>query len=274
MKKIVLIATLFLAQILAKLPENPGFSVIDGGSGAVGNSPFLNAIFNTEKQKLVLETGAISYYDTPIFDKEEQITNFFCGALLRTPDGGGRLQNRISLSMSSLNAFDLYSETDVKASYGLSFAKILHFGIVADYLIYRSEGDCILGAGGEIAGGIGNKIIMGVFSYSIRNIGEKEYNPIIQDMKAVIRLKENKFGNHAAIFKIDNYTKRISAELAYDVNFYDNIEFGVSFIPKPFVVKIGLVFDIKQTRALAAFSLHNALGLSKHIAVQYLLDEN
>jgi len=255
---------LIVGNLFAKLPENPGISVIDGGTGAVGNSPLISAIFNTDTNRLILEMGGVSYYDTPIFDREEQITNFFCGGLLRVG------QNRFSLSLTSLNAFDLYSESDIRANYGITLARILHFGIGGNYLIYQSEGDYILGAGAEISGGLGNKIIMGVFSYSMRNIGDDKYNPVIQEMKAVIRAKENRFGYQAAVLKMDDYNRRISTELVYGISLLQNLTFGVAFVPKPFVIKCGLVLSVKNTKAGAAFSMHNALGTSKYLALQYL----
>lgn len=265
-KKIIIAAalTFFLGNLSAKLPENPGISVIDGGSGAVGNSPLISAIFNTDTNKLVLEMGGVSYYDTPIFDRGEQLTTFFCGGLIRAG------QSRFSLSMTSLNAFDLYSESNICGSFAITFARILHFGVSGNYLLFQSEGDYISGAGAEISGALGNRIIMGVFSYSMRNIGDNEYNPVIQEMKAVVRTKENRFGYQAAALKMDDYNRRISAELVYGISLLQNLTFGVAFVPKPFVIKCGLVLDIKNTRAGAAFSLHNALGLSKYLALQYL----
>lgn len=225
----------------------------------------INAIYNTERQRLVLEMGGVSYYDTPVFDRGEQITNFFCGALLRSGE------NRFSFSMTSLNAFELYSETNLRASFGRSFIRILHLGLIGDYLVYRSEGEAIYGAGGEIAGGVGNRIIMGTVAYSVQNIGDETYNPIIQEIKAIIRLKENRFGSQAAVFRYDDFTRRTSAELAYSLILHEYVNMGVSFVPKPFIIKIGLVFNVKQTRSYAAFSLHNALGLSKYAGVQYLV---
>jgi len=264
--KTTVIIFFYLVNLWAALPEIPGLSVIDGGTGAGGNSPMINAIYNTERQKIVLEMGAVSYYDTPIFDRGEQLTNFFCGALYRSGE------NRFSLSMTSLNAFDLYYENNISASFGTSFLRVLHFGVVGDYLIYRSEGDRILGAGGELACGVGNRIIMGVLAYGVRNIGDETYNPIIQEVKAVLRLKENRFGTQAAVFKYDDFYRRISAELAYSVILHEYVDLGVSFVPKPFVIKIGLVFDIKHTRTFTTFSLHNILGLSKHLGIQYLVN--
>jgi len=251
-------------MISAKLPENPGVSVIDGGTGAIGNSPMISAIFNTDTNKFVLEMGGVSYYDTPIFDRNEQLTNFFCGGLLRVG------QSRFSLSITSLNAFDLYSESNLTTSYAISFAKILHLGVSGSYLIMQSEGDHIFGTNAEVSGGLGNKIIMGVFSYSQRFIADNEYNPVIQEMRAVIRSKENRFGYQAAVLKIDDYNRRISAELIYGISILPNLTLGVTFVPKPFVLKFGLVFNIINTRTAAAFSLHNTLGLSKYLAVQYL----
>lgn len=251
-------------MISAKLPENPGISVIDGGTGAIGNSPMISAVFNTDTNKFVLEMGGVSYYDTPIFDKDEQLVNFFCGGLLRFG------HNRFSFSMTSLNAFDLYSESNLSTSYAITFVKILHFGVSGNYLVMQSEGDYVFGGGAEISGGLGNKMIMGIFSYSQKFIGDNEYNPTIQEMRAVIRLKENRFGYQAAALKIDDYNRRISAELIYGISILRYLTLGVTFVPKPFVLKFGLVFNIKNTRTAAAFSLHNALGLSKYLAVQYL----
>jgi len=256
----------YISIVFARLPENPGLSVIDAGTGAGGNSPMINAIYNIEPQKIILEIGAVSYYDTPIFSRGEQLTNFFCGALYRVG------QNRFSLSMNSLNAFDLYFETNIRASYGVSLLRFLHLGLSGDYLLYRLENERILGTGLDFSAGAGNRIIMGVFSYYVRNIGDGEYNPVIQEIKASVRFSENRFGSQAAVFKINDYTRRISAELAYAINLHEYVNFGVSFIPKPFVIKMGLVFNVKQTRTFAAFSLHNALGLSKYLGMQYLLE--
>lgn len=251
-------------MISAKLPENPGISIIDGGTGAIGNSPMISAIFNTDTNKMILEVGGVSYYDTPIFDEKEQLTNFFAGGLFKIGD------NRFSISMTSLNAFDLYSESNICGSYAISFAKILHLGISGNYLIFHSENDYHFGVNTEISGGLGNKVIMGVFSYLMRNIGDNEYNPLIREMRAVIRAKENRFGYQAAAFSIDDYNRRISTELIYGISILQNLKLGVTFIPKPFVLKFGFAFDIINTRTAAAFSLHNALGLSKYLAIQYL----
>jgi len=264
--KNILIAILIfcVGSLWARPPESPGISVIDGATGAAGNSPMISAIFNTDTNKLVLEMGGVSYYDTPVFDKDEQLTNFFCGGLLRVG------QCRFSLSLSSLNAFDLYSESNIGASFGVTAARILHFGVGGNYLIFQSEGDYIWGTDAEISCGLGNKIIMGVISYSLRNIADDEYNPVIQEMRAVIRAKENRFGYQAAALKIDDYNSRITTELIYGISLLQNLTFGVVFVPKPFVIKFGLLVGVKNTRSSAAFSLHNALGLSKYLALQYL----
>jgi hypothetical protein len=259
----IIIIILFFANSFAKLPENPGISVIDGATGTLGNSPMICAIFNLDTNKLVLEAGGISYYDTPILG-EERIVTYFCGALMSIKE------NRFSFSATSLSALEMYSETDICASYGLTFAKIFHIGITADYLILQSEGDYIFGANANVSAGIGNNAILGVFSYKVDNITRNEYNPTIQSVKMTIRAKENRFGSQGVSLKIDNYLRKITTELIYGFSITDNVALGVSFIPKPFVIKFGFVFSAKPIKTGAAFSLHNVLGLSKYFFVQYL----
>jgi len=264
-KIVILVITviLFFESSFAKLPETPGISVIDGGTGALGNSPMISAVFNSDTNKIVLEMGGVSYYDTPIFG-DERISTYFCGALLAVK------QNRFSLSATSLSALDLYSETDVCASYGLTFAKIFHAAISANYLILQSEGDYIFGANAEFSAGIGNKTMLGVFSYKVENLTGNEYNPTIQAVKMTIRAKENRFGSQGVSLKIDNYSRKITTELIYGFSIIDNLSLGVSFIPKPFVIKFGMLFAVKSVKSGAAFSFHNVLGMSKYFFVQYL----